>query len=166
MKKALLLFTSLVSLLGVAPMLRATDLSITAANVLASSSAKFQDGIAGATITRGQLVYADAADSGKFKLADADVAAAKVVLGMAYSDAAAGQFVRVIVEDPDLTVGGTLSLIAPGGIYVLSATAGGIAPVADLAAGSYPIVVMVAKSATKAHFHPRYLQGSAVLTSE
>lgn len=151
------------SLFAVAAM-QAADVSITAASVLASSSAKFQDGIAGASITRGQLVYADAADSGKIKLADANVAAAKGVLGMAYSDAASGQHVRVILEDPDLTVGGTLSITAPGGVYVLSATAGGIAPTADLASGSYPVVVLVAKSTTKAIFAPKGLQGSAALT--
>ncbi|GAA5139395.1 hypothetical protein GCM10023213_20010 [Prosthecobacter algae] len=143
----------------------AADLSITAANVLASANARFQDGTAGATLTRGMLVYADATDGGKIKPADGNVLAAKGVLGMAYGDVAAGQFVRVIIDDPDLTVGATLSLAAPGGIYVLSATAGGICPVADLAAGSYPIVVLVAKSATKAHFHPRLLQGSAVLVA-
>ncbi len=161
MKRLLLLLALAVSSLS-AP---AADLSITAANVLASANARYQDGTAGATLTRGMLVYADATDGGKIKPADANVLAAKAVLGMAYSDAAAGQFVRVIIEDPDLTVGATLSLAAPGGIYVLSATAGGICPVADLAAGSYPIVVMIAKSTTKAHFNPRSLQGSVVLVA-
>ena len=146
------------------PALPAADVTITAASVLASSGATYEDGVAGATITRGQLVYKDAADSNKIKLADANVAAAKGVLGMAYSDAASGQHVRVILADPDLTVGGTLSITAPGGVYVLSATAGGIAPTSDLASGSYPVVVMVAKSTTKAIFNPKGLQGSAALT--
>lgn len=136
----------------------ADDLTITPASVLASSSATFEDGIAGATLTRGMLVYSDSTDSGKWKPADANVIAAKGVRGMAYGDAASGQFIRVIIKDPALTVGATLSLSAP--IYVLSATAGGIAPVADLTTGWFPVPVMTALTTSTAYFNPAGMPGS------
>lgn len=64
--------------------------------------------------------------------------------------AAAGQLITVIPEDDDMTVGATLSMTTP--VYVLSGTAGGIAPSADLTTGWYPSVVLIAKSTTKASF--------------
>lgn len=124
-----------------------SDLSITAANVLAGPNARKRTGIAGATITAGQTIYEDTADSSKFKLADNNASAitAKCV-GIALHGASAGQPLTVVYEDDDLTVGSTLSI----GVYTLSSTAGGICPVADLASGNYPVVLFVAKSTSKA----------------
>lgn len=128
------------------------DVSITAANVLAGANAKKRRGIAGATITAGQAVYEDSADSNKFKLADCDLsAAAAKCVGIALHGAASGQPLEIVEEDDDFTPGGTLSLSAGGdtGVYVLSGTAGGIAPMDDLASGDYPVILGVAKSASK-----------------
>ena len=47
-------------------------ISITAANVLKSSTGQVSVGTAGATITAGQSVYIDTSDSNKIKLADAN----------------------------------------------------------------------------------------------
>lgn len=122
-------------------------LSITASAVLKGANAQFQTGLAGATITAGQTVYLDAADS-TYKLADANLsAAAATVVAIALNSASAGQPVSVLQEDDDFTTGGTM---VTGTVYVLSATAGGINPAADLAAGWYPSVVFIAKSTTKA----------------
>ncbi len=149
---ALLAFTWIVP-----PAAFATDLSITAANVIPGARTRPQDGIAGATITQGQLLYFDSA-SGTYKLADADASATTAaVVGYAANAASAGQTVSVVSYDDDMTVGATLSMTAP--VYVLSATPGGISPSASLTTGMYPNVVLIAKSTTKAIF--KIIQGSA-----
>ncbi|MCK6578105.1 MAG: hypothetical protein L6Q98_08390 [Anaerolineae bacterium] len=143
-----------------------SDVSITAANVLAGSNAKKATGTAGATITAGQVVYADGSDSGKFKLADANASAATAnPVGVALHGAASGQPLTIVIEDDDFTPGGTLSLSAAAddGVYVLSGTAGGIAPVGDLASGWYPVILGVAKSASKMNL--KIVRGTAALTA-
>ena len=140
------------------PPLHATDLSITSGSFLASKAAKKEVGTAGAAITIGQPLYYDAG-SETWKLADANVLAASYVGGIAGSAAASGQQVIVITEDPDLTLGATLSMTAP--IYCLSATAGGIAPVADVTTGWYPSVIIIAKSTTKCIFKAGVFRGTA-----
>jgi hypothetical protein len=143
-----------------------SDLSVTAANVLAGANAKKRTGIAGATITAGQAVYEDSSDSSKFKLADANASAATAKFaGIALHGASSGQPLTIDEEDDDFTPGATLSLSAAAddGVYVLSGTAGGLAPIGDLASGWYPVVVMVAKSTTKAILKP--IKGTAALTA-
>lgn len=121
------------------------DLSITAANVAVTGGSESVAGTAGAAITAGQVLYRDASD-GTYKLADADSAtvAARSPAGIALNSAAAGQPVRVHIRGP-VTIGAT---IAGGTAYFLSATAGGICPAADLAAGDYPTIVGIARSAS------------------
>ena len=135
------------------------DLSITAANVLASGSAITVRGVAGATIARGQAVYLDSADS-KYKLADTNSATAAVrnVVGIALCDAANNQPIVICTEDADFTPGATLTA---GERYYLSATAGGIMPSGDLASGDYPAFLFVATSATKAVF--KIVKGTAAI---
>lgn len=124
------------------------NLAITAANVIASATSLKGAGTAGAAVTRGQPLYIDATDGNKLKPADANVSLAlATVVGIALNDAAAGQPVNYVFSDSDFQSGGAMAV---GAVYVLSATAGGIADVADLATGMFPVVLMVAKSATKA----------------
>lgn len=139
----------------------ATDLSITAANLAPSSAAVMRDGVAGVAITAGQLVYKDTADN-KLKLADANGASAliRTPIGIASNSAGIGQNVRYILSDPALTIGGTVS---NGAVYVLSATAGGVAPVADLTTGWYPCVVAVGISSTVVSFRAAGLRSSTAL---
>lgn len=120
-----------------------TDVSITAANVKPGANAIVAHGTAGATITAGQVVYLDTT-SGKYKLADNDLAAAKTPTGIALNGASDGQPIAVQVSG-DLTAGGTLTA---GTAYYLSATAGGICPVADLTTGDNVAQLGLAKSAT------------------
>ena len=121
------------------------DVSITAANVVPGPNAVYRDGIAGATITAGQVCYVDASD-GRVKLADANASATtSIPAGIAVNGAASGQPVRLVVEDDDFTVGGTVAK----GVYVLSANPGGIAPVSDITTGWFPVVVGVAISTSK-----------------
>lgn len=134
---------------------RATDLSITAANVKASEDqrTRYHDGKAGVAITAGQVVYQDATDSGKIKLADANgTAAAANVLGIAAHNAAVDQPIRVIIADPNLTPGATLSMSSQ--IYILSATPGGVAPSTDATTGWVTVVLFVSTSTSTANFAP------------
>jgi hypothetical protein len=119
------------------------DLAITAANVVAVSGAKTVHGIAGATVTAGQVVYRDPTTR-KFLLADADsgTAAARVPAGIALHGASLNQPLTIITEG-DLNIGATLTL---GTTYYLSGTAGGVAPPADLSSGEYVTALGTASS--------------------
>lgn len=121
------------------------DLSITAGSVVKGTGAVEEQGIAGATITAGQVVYKDSADT-KFKLADADdaTAAVRVPRGIALNGASDGQPLR-IQRDGQITIGATMTA---GLAYYLSDTPGGIAPYADLGSGDQVVLIGVAISTT------------------
>lgn len=121
------------------------DVSVTAANVaVVSGSTLFSDGFLGATVTAGQTVYLDSV-TGTYKLGDANASSATAaVVGIALNGGVSGQPVKVATAGT-LTAGFT---VTPGAVYVQSATAGGIAPVADLASGHYPVIVGIGTSAT------------------
>lgn len=124
-----------------------TDLAITATQVLpgTADSATFKNGTAGAAVTAGQPVYKDST-TGKYHPADANASAiTSVVEGIALHAAAADQPLKIQTGD-DITLGAAASMTV-GGVYVLSATAGGIAPVADLATGHRVSILGVAKTA-------------------
>lgn len=111
---------------------------------------------AGATITQGQVVYQDRNDANKWKLGDANASAVTAgngtLVGLACQSVASGQYFDVLLEDDDLTIGGTV--LTANTAYILSATAGGIAPLADLTTGWYLTLLGVAKSTTKLNFRP------------
>lgn len=121
------------------------DLSITAANVVAGNTATIARGLAGVTVTAGQVVYLDPT-TGKYALADTDSATAAVrsAHGIALHGASANQPLSVCTEGP-VTIGAT---IEAGTAYYLSGTAGGICPVADVAAGDYPLIIGQGASTT------------------
>jgi hypothetical protein len=123
-----------------------SDISITAANVVASGGATIdRSANAGASITAGQVVYKDDT-TGTWKLADNNsaTAEAKTPEGIALNGAASGQPLAVATAG-DITIGGTLTAGSP---YYLSGTAGGIAPAADLASGMNVCLLGLAKSTT------------------
>lgn len=121
------------------------NLVITAASVVADSTATLEVGTAGATITAGQVVYVDTTTK-TYKLADCDSAtlAVRTARGIALEGASAGQPLTII-RAGDVTIGAT---IAAGVAYYLSPTAGGICPIADLSSGDYPVVLGMGKSTT------------------
>lgn len=125
-----------------------TDLTVTAASVLPGANAKRTSGVigTGVTVTAGQSVYIDPADN-RVKLADADAVTSAASAGIAELGGGAGQEIPIIYEDDDFTPGATLAV---GETYVVSTTAGGIAPIADISSGDFPTHLMVAKSTTKA----------------
>lgn len=118
-----------------------TDISITAANVVAGTDAQTERGISGATITAGQWVYKDTS-TGRYELADNDSATAtvRVPRGVALNSASDGQ--PLVIQKSGLcTIGGTLTA---GVAYYLSDTPGGMIPVADLGSGEYPCLLGIA----------------------
>lgn len=120
-----------------------SDISITAANVLKGADAMIEHGTAGASVTAGQPVYLDET-TGKLLLSDNNAAGKKSVRGIALHAAASGQPLT-IQRRGDITIGATLT---PGSRYYLSATAGGIAPEADLDTGMDVVLLGLAKSAS------------------
>jgi hypothetical protein len=119
------------------------DISITAASVIASESASLEDGVAGATITAGQVVAIDPATD-RYVLADNNSGTADLrsPVGIALHASLAGQPLR-IAKRGSVTVGAVLTA---GVAYYLSDTPGGICPVADLASGEYSSILGVASS--------------------
>jgi len=104
-------------------------------------------GIAGEAILAGQSVYSDSTDSNKIKLADCNASAATATaVGLAANSApAAGQPVSYLT-DGDMTMN---AVLVQGEIYLVSATAGGISPEADIVTtDDYVSIIGVAKSTT------------------
>jgi hypothetical protein len=122
-----------------------TDISITAANVIAGSDASTEQGTAGATITAGQQVYRSSTTN-KYLLADSNsgTAEARTPRGTALNGASDGQPL-MIQKAGDITIGGTLTA---GVAYYLSDTPGGLCPVADVGSGEYSCLIGIAKSAS------------------
>lgn len=152
---------TLLGLFALCSSLLAADISITSTSVVPSSSAIPRKAIAGATITAGKLVYKSATDN-KLYLADGDSATAAVrdVVGIAIVTAAAGTECTYVTEDPNLTIGGT---VVVGTIYVLSATAGGIAPAADLTTGWFTTVIGVGTTTGTIAFRAKPLRSPTAL---
>lgn len=123
----------------------ASDLTITAASVVAGSGATVEAGTLGATVTAGQVVY-KSSTAGTWALADSDSATAEVrqAKGIALNGGASGQPVSVLREG-QITIGATMTAGIP---YFLSKTAGGIAPIADIASGGYSDIVGISISTT------------------
>jgi len=120
------------------------DLSITAADVKKTDTTLIAEGIAGGTVTAGQPVYRDSTASNKLKAADADVLVSAAAVGIALHGASADQPLKY-------AIGGNLTLssvMTVGAVYVVSTTAGGIAPVADLGSGDYVTLLGIATTAT------------------
>jgi hypothetical protein len=122
-----------------------------------SANAKTDEGIAGTTITKLQPLYKNdgVGMDGRMYLGDANSSPVTAnIAGLAMHGALAGDPIKYCYEDQDLNPGFTVDPSAAGdsGVYVLSATAGGIAPMDDLASGMYPVVLFVYKSASKVAF--------------
>ncbi len=112
------------------------DLTITASQVLPVSDSTVQaQGTAGATITAGQALYLDSSTN-TLKLAQADGTAAEAaIVGVALVGASSSQPV-VYATGGDVTIGAGAAP-ANGTVYVVSATAGGICPTADVTTSGY-----------------------------
>ncbi len=121
-----------------------SDVSVTAASVIASSGATKENGIYGATITAGHVVALDDT-TGKYILADADGSATiRRPRGIALNGGGDGQ-PGTIAKSGDVTFNAGFTA---GVSYYLSPTPGGIAPRADVLTGDYVTHLGIAKSTT------------------
>lgn len=128
-------------------------ISVTAANVLASSAAVIRrEYAAGATVTAGQLVYLNASNAWALVDIDANLGCGVADLrGITLNGASTGQPVAVCTNDTAFVPGGTLS----NGLVVFgSVTAGGITFADIPGANAYPVVVGIAKSTTVLNLQP------------
>lgn len=107
------------------------DVSQTAANVTRVSGPVGR-GVAGDTITAGMPVYL--ASDGTLTPCDASAEASAAFAGVALHGAADGQPLEYAKPGARINWGATLTV---GVLYVVSATAGAVAPSTDLASGEY-----------------------------
>ncbi len=126
-------------------------ISITAANVLHSSSATIFTGTAGATITQGQPIYLDTVTN-TYKLANA--LTNSPVAGVAMVGASANQDMVICSRDPNFAGGFTSTT---GNVILVGNTAGVIQPYEDKATGWYVTSLGVMISTTRMNF---YITGS------
>lgn len=139
---------ALFALLSVASL--AADYTVTVNSVLPSSQAVIRRKIAGATITTGKSLAVKA--DGTLDLYDANGAAPlNVFKGIALNSAVTGQPVIYVESDPEFTPGFT---VAANAIVIGSATAGGLAPAADLATGHYLTIVGLGIGSNKIDLNP------------
>lgn len=113
------------------------DLTITAASVTTGSrTTRIQVVESGEAVTQGQPIYLDPATSTYLK-ADANVDDKIAVEGIVITPGGIGGF-------PTIATSGLVNLgttLVPGTIYVLSDTAGGIMPAADLSVGDNVVIL-------------------------
>lgn len=121
------------------------NLSLTAANVAPVSDMRVVTGYAAVAIAAGEVGYYDST-AGGYKLADTDLAGAQSPIGIAINSAGVGQAVTWALPGSVIAIGGT---VAKGVAYYLSATAGKIAPFADLTTGAKPVIVGIGVSTTE-----------------
>lgn len=109
------------------------DITVTAGSVIAATGGGTIAVTAGETITAGELVYKDTSDSNKYKKAIVTTAATATLAGIALNGASDGQPLTVQTSG-NVNPGATVIV---GEIYIVSNTAGGIAPEADGVTGDF-----------------------------
>lgn len=118
------------------------EITIAASDVIPQANTVIASGTAGAAITAGQPVYADAADGNKIKVADPLTAAKAVVVGIAINSAPG------IGQPVDYAVSGDLALgavMVSRTVYLLSSV-GKLGTTADQGASEYGTVVGISAS--------------------
>jgi hypothetical protein len=126
------------------------DLTITAANVKLKSAGPVRTVLSAASITQGQPLRPDGdawRPAGNTSAAAAD---ARVIALTPCT--ASGQWVAVAGAAAEIDLGATLVV---GETYVVSDTAGAIAPIGDLGAGDFPTILGVAIAADTLRFRPQ-----------
>ncbi len=120
--------------------------SITAANVLHSTSATIFTGTAGATITQGQPLYLDTVTN-TYKLANA--LTNSPVAGIAMVGASANQDMVICSRDPNFSPGFTINA---GNFVLVGNTAGTLQPVEDRTTGWFVTSVGVGIGGNRTNF--------------
>jgi hypothetical protein len=107
------------------------DVTIVSLTVVSDDAAVLQ-GRAGAAVGLGHAVYYDAPNGGVLKPADVGDAGRARMVGLSLTPVGDGQVVEYVFRG-EVDLGG--SVLTQGQTYVLSANAGRVCPVSDLAAG-------------------------------
>lgn len=125
------------------------DLTVTAGSVLFSSgAAPVKTYNAGASITAGQALYLDSA-TGTLKLAQSDGTAAEAdAVGISLHAAGTGQPLAYAGTGSIINIGATTAKTH----YMVSDTAGKVAPIADVATSGWRIVRLGYATATDGTF--------------
>ena len=99
----------------------------------------------GETVTQGMPVYKSTSDS-KYYKADADTLAAAKAEAIALTPGTADSYGLIALPSntPGLALVNVGATLTAGQVYVVSTTAGGIAPYSDLASGDYVTILGVA----------------------
>jgi hypothetical protein len=116
------------------------DLAITTSEVKAGPGATVRAATAGENLTPGEPVYMDRG-ANTLKKADADTIHEAEAIGICLSTTTSGDTAYYIL-DGEVILGATANP-AVGTIYVVSTTAGGIAPESDLGTGDYVTILGV-----------------------
>ena len=124
------------------------DITQTPANVLAVTGAPTKDGILGEAGGAGDVVYKDATDSNKLKLADNSTEAKAAAVGVLLNGGASGQPVRYQTGG-NINPGGT---VVVGEVYNVSPNAGKFAPDADILSTKYRTTLGVGTTASNIKF--------------
>lgn len=104
----------------------------------------------GATVSSGQSLYLDTSDQ-EYKLADASLVGTAAATVIALTPGVDGGSGVVAFDGPLIFVGPTMTV---GVDYVVSATAGGIAPKSDLSSGDFITDLGRASTTTQIEFSP------------
>jgi hypothetical protein len=127
-----------------------TPISVTAASVKAGDGAQTKLGVAGETITAGQLVYKKTSD-GRFYKTDVDVTAVAAnaeidnLYGVALNGASAGQPLTVVTSGEYYHGGAG---VTAGAVYAASATTGSFCLASGLVSTDYLSILGYAKTST------------------
>ena len=109
--------------------------TFTPGDVIAPTGGAF-NAVAGVALAAGDLIYLDASDSNKAKLAQSDGAVAQAaVVGICVNSAAIGQ--PIMYNTGGVITVDAASFATVGELLVLSADAGDLSPALDLATGDY-----------------------------
>lgn len=101
-------------------------------------------GTGGEALTQGQPVYLS---SSKWYRCDANDTAAKAVCGgIVLTPCATDGIVVIAPNGASVDLGATLAI---GTTYAVSATVGGVCPIADITSGQYPTILGTATTASK-----------------
>jgi hypothetical protein len=124
------------------------DISITAGSFIPSANATLVQGIAGAALTRGLPTYYDSATA-TYKAFDASSATKYQFAGLACEDVASGQPVFICTKDPDLQLGGSITI----GDTVWASATGVTKTIGDLTTGWKIWVLGVCTATSGAHLN-------------
>lgn len=136
-------------------------ISITAANVLPSADAEYIDGNTKSheAFTAGQLAYFYSSDS-TYGLADANgLTETNTCVGIFVNSGGAGQQCKILTYDPNLAIGGSVTL---GMVYIIGATPGQLTEYPDKATNWHVQPVCMAIDATHVCFKPFPVTSSAI----